>query len=451
MYDGRGSSRGQVLIIFVFAIIGLIAIAGLAIDGSNILSDRRHAQNAADTAALAAAVTRDNWVAAHSGTPCDNFNTATNTLPSNGCDAVNKALDIAGTNGFSANGTDITVDVYSPPVDGYYATCSNGDCDPHNYIEVVIHHDVQTWFARVVGMAQTHNTVQAVALAVATHKGSPFPSDAIVGLDPDPSHLSFQAQSNAQKWNIKGGGIFANGDALDKHSTVVMDPGYCITSVGTATGFQCGGSSNNPALLLHYPADVLAMLPPIPSCKGTAYYDKKDGMVHPDKNASLSATGSVWNSFDTHPAFAPGLYCMKNVGKEIIHSDVTGTGVTFYIMDSNFDVKFDGKTGSFAVTAPQGDPSYAYNGVLMFSAVVASGGNCTQNMEFRGNGTTPVVGTIMLPGACINWLGNSSAAAADTQLVGWQIYSNGTADANFNYNANNNYKYTYPGQVGIMH
>ena len=39
-----------------FAAIGLFAIAGLAIDGTAKYSDRRHAQNAADAAALAGAL-----------------------------------------------------------------------------------------------------------------------------------------------------------------------------------------------------------------------------------------------------------------------------------------------------------------------------------------------------------------------------------------------------------
>ncbi|MGB7874939.1 MAG: pilus assembly protein TadG-related protein, partial [Anaerolineales bacterium] len=52
------SERGQVLVIIAIAIIGLVGITGLAIDGSIILEDRRHAQNAADTAALAGALAK---------------------------------------------------------------------------------------------------------------------------------------------------------------------------------------------------------------------------------------------------------------------------------------------------------------------------------------------------------------------------------------------------------
>src|SRR5919109_1046405 len=50
--------RGQALILIALAAIGLFGIAGLAIDGSAKFSDRRHAQNAADAAALAAALAR---------------------------------------------------------------------------------------------------------------------------------------------------------------------------------------------------------------------------------------------------------------------------------------------------------------------------------------------------------------------------------------------------------
>jgi Flp pilus assembly protein TadG len=50
--------RGQALVIIALAIVGLAGMAGLVIDGGNIFLDRRNAQNAADSAALAAALAR---------------------------------------------------------------------------------------------------------------------------------------------------------------------------------------------------------------------------------------------------------------------------------------------------------------------------------------------------------------------------------------------------------
>ena len=52
----KAPEKGQALILIALAAIGLFAFAALAIDGSRAYSDKRHAQNAADTAALAGAL-----------------------------------------------------------------------------------------------------------------------------------------------------------------------------------------------------------------------------------------------------------------------------------------------------------------------------------------------------------------------------------------------------------
>src|SRR5574338_614570 len=54
----RSRERGQALIMIALAAVGLFGFSALAIDGSRVFSDRRHAQNAADTAALAAALAK---------------------------------------------------------------------------------------------------------------------------------------------------------------------------------------------------------------------------------------------------------------------------------------------------------------------------------------------------------------------------------------------------------
>ena len=50
--------NGQALIVVALAAVVLFGFAALAIDGSRIFEDRRHAQNAADTSALAAALAK---------------------------------------------------------------------------------------------------------------------------------------------------------------------------------------------------------------------------------------------------------------------------------------------------------------------------------------------------------------------------------------------------------
>ena len=90
--------RGQALIIIVLAIIALAGMAGLVIDGGNYFLDRRNAQNAADSAALTAALTRGRG----------------------GQNLVGAALSSAAQNGYNNNGTTNLVEVNHPPKDGPY-------------------------------------------------------------------------------------------------------------------------------------------------------------------------------------------------------------------------------------------------------------------------------------------------------------------------------------------
>ena len=73
----KRKQRGQILIIIVIAMVGIVGIAGLVIDGGSTYLDRRSAQNAADSAALAGAIIRVNspaqdWVGAVISSPAEN-------------------------------------------------------------------------------------------------------------------------------------------------------------------------------------------------------------------------------------------------------------------------------------------------------------------------------------------------------------------------------------------
>jgi uncharacterized membrane protein len=52
----RKAEKGQAIVLFALAVVGLVAITALAIDTSNVYSERRHAQTAADNASLAGAL-----------------------------------------------------------------------------------------------------------------------------------------------------------------------------------------------------------------------------------------------------------------------------------------------------------------------------------------------------------------------------------------------------------
>ena len=135
MYDfNKCEKRGQALIIIALALVGIVGMVALVVDGGRVFLDRRSAQNAADAAALASALVRING----SG------------------DWVGTAIASAAQNGYNNDGVTNIVQVYSPPKDGPHA----GNIE---YLQVIITSNVTTYFARVVGRDRITNVVDAVA------------------------------------------------------------------------------------------------------------------------------------------------------------------------------------------------------------------------------------------------------------------------------------------------
>src|SRR5512133_1064399 len=137
------TERGQALILITFAAIGLFAIAGLAIDGTAKFSDRRHAQNAADTAALAGSLSlvNGNTTVVHDDVRQWQVD-ALQRAESNGYDRdlVNKEIWVYTCNENKNVSTSLR---YQSPV----------DCGPYEgndqYVQVVIRSHINTYFARV--------------------------------------------------------------------------------------------------------------------------------------------------------------------------------------------------------------------------------------------------------------------------------------------------------------
>jgi uncharacterized membrane protein len=120
--------RGQALILIAFAATGLFAVTGLAIDGGAKFSDRRHAQNAADAAALAAALEKVTALANGVSNLSPTTHNVETCPPPRGvsaspvCDALQlAALNRAKSNGYDNNLASNTVEVYSPPISGHYS------------------------------------------------------------------------------------------------------------------------------------------------------------------------------------------------------------------------------------------------------------------------------------------------------------------------------------------
>ena len=180
--------KGQALIIIVFAIVGLIGITGLTVDGGRTFADRQSAQSSADSAALGAALAKVR-----------------------GQDITARALGIAATNGYVNNTTHDTITVSNPPpmdANSYCRGVVSEYAGNSQYVHVRIDTNVDTYFAPVIGIPQTHNCVEATARGTTNFAGSPDYGLGITTLKPTGYSLEFTGSGPV---TIEGG-ITSNGD-----------------------------------------------------------------------------------------------------------------------------------------------------------------------------------------------------------------------------------------------
>jgi hypothetical protein len=411
------TERGQALILIAFAAIGLFAIVGLAVDGSAKFSDRRHAQNAADTAATAASISRIRGAS----------------------DWKLTGLDRALSNGYDNNLVTNSVTVYSCDEAG-------SNCGPYagkpKYVKVIITSHINTYFARVIGINQTHNIVQAIALSDSGYTGPAFNGNALVALVK--SGNGFDAHGNP-RWTITGGGIYVNASGSNAATCGGASEVYSpsVTTVG-GTNFSCHtvsiGTTTTGAAQLSY-ADYASWFPRQPACNGTA--SQSGGQWHTQSGADGSRV-----SFSGDMDFAPGLYCVIN-SPGSFHGAISGTGVTFYMTNPGFSMKFNGG-GNLTASAPTiGE----YKGVLLYLAPqLDANGNLlnTQELDMRGNGTGNVTGSVIAPSATVTMFGNSGTAAFDSQVIGYNIDTGGGAFINISYTQGDNWIVNLPPQVGMV-
>ena len=215
----HSSEKGQALIVIALAAIGLFAFAALAIDGSMVFSDKRHAQNAADTAALAGAL-------AHA----------------RGQDISTSAKSRALTNGYDDDTTTnvVTVSVEDSPTGVCPANTEGKEITVH------ITSYVNTTFARVIGREQVINRVLASTRACGSYNGPPFNGNAIVSLAPDGT--GYEGNGNAD-WIIEGGGIFANSSSwiaahCESAATSITVPS--VTVAGNVSWGNCDMNISGP-------------------------------------------------------------------------------------------------------------------------------------------------------------------------------------------------------------
>jgi len=399
--------KGQALIIVALAAIGLFAFAALAIDGSRAFSDKRHAQNAADTAALAGGL-------AHArGKNMDDVRKA----------AKDRALSNDYDDGTS---NDVTVTMTDTPP----GACPGTGKD----ITVTIVSYVPTTFARVVGRAQVTNAVTSTARScdVKINGGAPLYSGASVyatktgscGNGLTDKALFMQGSSHLQTW----------GGSLGSAST----DGNCLYFKGGETQFKL--SETSPKVC----ADILTA-----SSSGGTFDSVKqeDGCGNLQRNLSfepppadlgITCAGpaiqsgsslSPGNWSGTFPpagvtTLQPGTYCVNGDFRLNGGDKLTGNGVTI-VMNSG-ELHWNGSSEA-KLSAPSAGN---YRGLLIYFPP----GN-SSDVDVNGSSNAKITGTILAQNSDCFFAGSGQLQKQVLQFICYTWGMDGSGQAEIMYDA----------------
>lgn len=395
---------GQAMIIIVFAIIGIIGAAALAIDGTNAFIDSRRAETAASAAALTGALTRiegGNWRAA--------------------------ALAAAAANGYDNNGVTNTVELNTPPLGGPYAGNSE-------YIEVVLTSHLRTYFGVVVGIPTITSVAHVISQSKPSEMGPMFPGYALVSLAPESQcehHRAFSIHSEATI-NLYGGGIFVNSDNPDcalmsygSGSIRIRDENR-ITVVG-------GASIQKPQLITPFPVEEGKAPIPYPPPYKLPQVGCGSKTATPDFESETISSGNYEDG-----VFPPegikylesGIYCLQDdfIIKE--GQFLEGKNVMFVMEDG--DVLFSGYA-EYDLSAPKTGRGA---GLLIY---MPSGNWGSINLN--GSDYSKLRGTILaLHGTLrINGLDAIKGAAYHSQMIAYNIEVNSTDNIEIQYEDEDNW------------
>ncbi|NWG07393.1 MAG: hypothetical protein HXY35_11990 [Chloroflexi bacterium] len=440
------SQRGQAIILLAFAIVALVGFAALAIDGGRALSDRRHAQNAADTAAFAAALAK-----IHGGDFAAMRSAALLRAQSNGYN-----------NGANPNGSTSIVEVNLCSDTGVTCQGLPSGADPSDYVRVRIKSTINTSFARIIGRPQVENTVEAVAYASDITPDPLIFGAALAAFQQDGTPFTGQGNGTLQ---VVGSGIFSNADTTGCPNGAMKLYGnvnYEVETGYASPGQICEGGS---ADVDETQFETVPQVPipnfdiPAPSftCSGTGQLIGNEYQPGNYNDITIPPAGTR--------TFAPGNYCISgdvslkgtvtannvnfrvggaftvnsnsslNCSNVIIHrvggssdvsfngnSDIHCSNITFYLESGG--IGWNG-TGEYDFTSPTSGP---YKGLLVY---IPAGNN--QTVTLNGNSGSQYTGSIIAVTSSVNINGNSDTAGFTTQILANDIHFSGNATTVINY------------------
>ena len=380
------TERGQALILIAFAAIGLFSFTALAVDGGRKFSDRRHAQNAADTAVLAAALAKVRG---------ENY--------------VEVAQNLASENGYD-DGVNSTVEVQlcnDPGVVCQGLPAGLSAAEKGEYIKVTVISTIPSTFARVFGTQTFTNTTEAIARAhlptasaPANPPGGPVPNtDTPVPPTTTPPPTVTPVSTTV---TISTGSLFGNAALIatkggDYNQCFLMNGGADVYTHNSGIYINCSG---NQAVFMNGGADLnMDATGQVVGCyftNGGAHFDP----ITCDVNGGVSQTinASTFSGVPTTQApptcsgngsVSGNTYSPGNFSNITINS---GLNVVFnpgvYCVSGNFNLN-----GGATLSGPNGRVQL----VLQNQSINLNGGTSLTSTISRSTATTPALRSMVVP------------------------------------------------------
>ena len=450
----KSQERGQALVIIALAVVGLFGFSALAIDGSRVFSDRRNAQNAADTSALSAALAK---IRKEPFVPAAEDRAQSNGYVTDADSKVEVNL---------CNDTLITT-----PCQGIPTTGKPEQQDPANYIQVKITSTIPATFGRIVGRQEFTNIVTAIAYSGPVDPQPVVNGAALASLKED-GDKTLLGNGNVNL-EVHNSGVFNN--SRNNCGTQINGLGsyWVETQFQFVSGTYCQGAGNgslNPVEQVNsidYPPKFNIPKPTI-SCSGNGSIESPNAtngfkyIVSPG-NFGAQTLNSVFPVI-----FEPGNYCFSGSFKINGTAPVTADYVRFkvtsgdwslggtstltcndmlvYIKDQGDGVIFGGsnkiecnnvtfyaETGKVSwegntivrLFAPEGGD---YKGLLIY---MPYGNN--EELMISGNANSELTGSIIAVSSDIKIAGNTGTTGLHSQIIGYTVTIEGNSNLVINY------------------
>ncbi|MGA2215085.1 MAG: pilus assembly protein TadG-related protein [Bryobacteraceae bacterium] len=435
----KRGERGVTVLLAAGMMMGLLELAGLAVDVGYLQVTRLRAQAAADAAAEGALF----------------------ELKNDNTDLTGAGQHDAALNGFTNGVNSTTVTVNSPPLSGSFAGQSQG-------VEAIVTRSVSTFFMGLLGFRTVNVTGYAAGVLPSASLGCVYALDSTASkaLQIDGSSATFNCgavvESNSSSaFYMEGAGTLT----MAANTTVgVVGPSDCSaaspaltsgcgvdmagqTQVCPASG-SCSSSTYPTASGISNPGDPFASVA-APSMTGLTEYAATSAWDMNHEPASNTFQPGIYcggitvnNTNGATFTFAAGTYVLAGGGLNLQgQSIVSGTGVTFY-NTSAVDVQTAGGalcSGSPAfspmningqATATLSAPTTgSLTGILIFQDR-SLGTSSTEN-QIVGDADTVLNGALYFKNSNITFSGNSSSTGYTT-LVADTVTINGSSTLNQN-------------------